>query len=338
MNQVIKEYLISLKNKTVSLEELSALFAGDTTYEEFASYIEELCAENILIPIKTRGRNYSNPSLFYFYRVDKYLLNKELMEQIQSLQLKVHKGISLSAYYGLSQERITEDLPYILKVDRFLTEKGFQLEEALSPERSFQLVADEKWIDEKGGRKLLERLKVWEALKISTTPDPLMYALNPAMLGSKVHRHLIVENKATFYGLSDAIRNTPFTTLVYGCGWKIAGSVQMLPKQLSMEEQTHTYDYFGDLDYEGMSIWLHVYEAVNAKPALPFYEALLRTNRAEGKTNQRKNLQALEQFLAFFQEEDQNKIQETLENGGYYPQETLTKDILQEIGRSAIWK
>lgn len=336
MNQVIEEYLIALKNKTVSLEELSALFNGDTTYAEFASYIEAFCAENILIPIKTRGRNYSSPSLFYFYRIDKHLLNKELMEQIQSQQWKVHRSISLSAYYGLTRERFIEDLPYILKVDRFLTEQGFPLEEALAPERSFQLVADEKWIDEKGGRKLLERLKVWEALKISTTPDPLMYALNPARLDAEVHRHLIVENKATFYGLCDSIRETPYTTLVYGCGWKIAGSVKMLPKQLSMEEQTHTYDYFGDMDYEGLSIWFQVYEAVNAKPALPFYEALLRTNRAEGKTNQRRNLQALEHFLTFFSEEDQSKIQGVLKSGGYYPQETLTKEILQEIGRTAI--
>ncbi len=338
MNSIILEYLKSLKKKTVSLDELTALFTGKTTYTEFASYIEELNGENILAPIKARGRNVKNPSLFYAYKVNTHLLHKDLIEEIQNLQLQLKNNISLSAYYRLNRESFKKDLPWIMKIDAFLSEKGFPVEEVCTPERSFQLVSDEKWIDQKGGKKLLERLKIWDDLKITSIPDPLMLYINPLVLREKVQKHLIIENKATFYAVSDMITKTSFATVVYGCGWKIAGSMHTLPKQLSLEDRVHKYYYFGDLDYEGLSIWAHVKESVNAIPAVPFYEALLQTSCAYGKTTQRKNEKALQLFSSFFDEEYRMKINNTLESGGYYPQETLSKEVLHKIWRTASWK
>ena len=35
-----------------------------------------------------------------------------------------------------------------------------------APERSYEITGDEKWIDENGGREILERVKLLEKLKI----------------------------------------------------------------------------------------------------------------------------------------------------------------------------
>ncbi len=123
---------------------------------------------------------------------------------------------------------------------------------------------------------MLERIKLWDKLKITTNPDPLMLAINPLKLKRSDHIHLAVENKATFYALMDSIKDTEFTSLVYGAGWKIVSNIHRLPTQLGLEEDLHRVYYFGDIDAEGIFIWYYLYEKYQIELALPFYKALLK--------------------------------------------------------------
>ncbi len=114
-------------------------------------------------------------------------------------------------------------MPYIQQVHDYLTQRGFPQSEATAPERSFHLVGDEKWIDEKGGRKLLEAIGVWEQLKVTAMPDPLMFAVHLQQVGEQqgIYRHLIVENKTTYYAILPILSSLPYATLIYGAGWKV---------------------------------------------------------------------------------------------------------------------
>lgn len=120
-----------------------------------------------------------------------------------------------------------------------------------------------------------------------------MFAINPNQLlsNSSIHRHLIVENKATYSGLIGSLTNTRFTTLIYGSGWKISSSLDQLSKQLGLtaKEIQHEIYYFGDLDYEGISIFYHLYEKYNAKLATSFYEAMLKKPYWKRKSNKERH-------------------------------------------------
>ncbi len=247
----------------------------------------------------------------------------------------------MRAYLSTSEKKWVEDEPWILKIDEYLKTNGLPTADTNSSERSYELVKDEKWMDEKGGKALLERIHLFDKLKIVKTPDPLMFSLNPQRIAfnQKVHKHLIVENKATYYGLIDSLASTSCTTLIFGSGWKIVSSLRQLAQQVGLTKNEHQHEiyYFGDLDYEGISIYYYLYEKYDVKLAIEFYQALLEKSFYKGKDHQTRNEEAIKHFLLHFTEEEQEKLVDLFQEKGYYPQEALVKDELQHIWRKTTW-
>jgi hypothetical protein len=343
MKKQIISFLMLLKKTTISLTQLENIFSGDTSYDIMATNIKELIDEGILEEISPDHNNGKNVPLAYKFRINRPKLKKELIEDIQSIRVKLQPEIALEDYFTLSEDTWRKDLTYILKVNEYLKENKF-FEKVTNQEHSYNITGDEKWIDEKGGRKLLERIKLWDKLEILSTGEPLMLAVNSAMIAANPaqflkgeHLHLIVENKATFYALLDSLKETAFTSLIFGSGWKVVSNISMLSKQLGLEGENKLY-YFGDLDYEGITIWNSLNEKINAKLAVGFYTELLKKNYSFGKESQQKNQEALTQFLKVFTDEEKEYIKTLLDNGGYYPQEALTKYELGNIWRNNIWE
>jgi hypothetical protein len=285
--------------------------------------------------IDAAGENYKHPSLANKYAIRKDAL-KTHQQEIKQWQLTVHPLMSLDRYYELSEREWKKDLVYIEKIDGYLKNCGVPTLPASMPQRSYELVADEKWL-EAGGLKVLERLNILAQLKIETTPDPLMFSVAPNKFGSTGHQHLVVENKTTYYALADVLCQTQFTSLVYGEGWKAVANLAYLPKQLNLPDCAHRVYYFGDLDAEGIRIWWSINNKIQLKPAVPFYRALLAKRAELGKQNQRPDAQAMEHFLAYFNQAEQQMLADLLSQGRYYPQEALTKNELQEIWRTGKW-
>lgn len=340
---MMKNRLVSVlevaKKSTITLSELEKIADNRDTYEDFAEAVQTLLDEGCIKAVKSHGANWRGlPNSF---RIQKGKVKQPLIGEIQEMQFKVHQAIELQAYFSLSRKKWMEDKPWILMIDRYLQSNGLPTTYTNSSERSYDLVKDEKWIDEKGGKALLEKINLMDKLKIMKTPDPLMFAINPNQLVSNqtIHKHLIVENKATYFSLIDSLSTTNFTTLIYGSGWKIASSLSQLSKQLGLmnEEVQHAIYYFGDLDYEGISIYFHLYEKYKVKVATCFYEAMLRKPFYKGKENQMRNEVAVQHFLHYFDEECQEIIAKMFEENGYYPQEVLTKEELHHIWRNALW-
>lgn len=159
-----------------------------------------------------------------------------------------------------------------------------------------------------------------------------------SVMGAQVKAtHLIVENKTTFQALLPILYESDCHTLIYGCGNKITGNIEMFSLQYPLVNAEHHFYYFGDLDYEGIRIWYDTHRQQPMQPALPFYQACLSYPPASGKTNQRKDEEALEEFLAYFTQKEQEIIRVSLDNGKYYPQEILSTAQLQHIWRSSQW-
>lgn len=75
--------------------------------------------------------------------------------------------------------------------------------------------------------------------------------------------------------LLPALSATCFTTLLYGAGFEIVGSFSLFDKQLPLPNVQHTYYYFGDIDFAGISIWYLLHKQQPIELALPFYKAAL---------------------------------------------------------------
>lgn len=337
MYNKILAFLKSYHKKTVSIAELEKLFSGDIGYEEFANRVNEFVDKGVLSPIKAHEYNYKSISLANTYRINRVKLQQDLLNEIEHYHFLLHPQIQLKDYFSLSETQWRRDLPWIEKIDAYLKAKGLPQEEATAPERSYHLVGDEKWIAEKGGQKVLQRLGLWDLLKITSVPDPLMLAVNPACFNQPVGTHLVVENKATYYALLELLPETRFLSLVYGAGWKIVSGISMLEGQLNLPDQKQQIYYFGDLDNEGISIWYALNTRRPVFPATDFYRALLRRPFTRGKENQQSNEEALASFLRFFEQAERDKIVQVLNSSGYYPQESLNRQEVQEIWRQGSW-
>ena len=338
MEETFVLFLKSRKNRTVLLSELEDQVSGDVDYSRFAQEILNLEEKKVLARVKANGENHKNPSLAITYRINKSLLQVKLTENLKRARLYLHPMIDLETYFRLPEEHWEKDRPFLEKVDQYIRRNGFPEEQVPAPERSFELVEDEKWITEGGGQEILERIGVWNLLKMMPVSDPLMFALNPLCIQNEVHRHLIVENKTTYQGLLPALQDTSFTTLIYGSGKKIVKSIEQFDLQLPLQAKKHLFYYFGDLDYEGILIWYSLSKKIPVLLALPFYEACLRKPYAFGKLNQRPNEEALQAFVAYLNEVNQEKLKEMFQNGGYYPQEIIKTNELQHIWRKTSWK
>ena len=178
---------------------------------------------------------------------------------------------------------------------------------------------------------------MWDLLEIWPIADPVSFAVNPAKLNEQHPKLLIVENKATFYSLLPALKDSDFTALLYGQGNAITGTIQVLHEQLPLNYDNVTFYYFGDIDAEGIAIWYTLQQKNAVTVALPFYTACLQKEAAKGKQYQRQNKIAIDAFVHHFSQQDSHKITAALQQGLYYPQEILSAEQLQHIWRNAQW-
>ena len=334
MEARLKELLARFKKSTITIDELSLLLHDQhLQYEAFARLILSFEESGILKMIRASGRNPRTPSIAYRYRIRKHLLKENEHIELRNYQLTFHPAIKLDDYYSLPKERWDKDLPYLTLLDTYIKTYDFPDDFVPAPERSVRLVQDEKWISEKGGKDLLERVHLWAKMNVIPVSDPLMMAVNPIQLIGSDHLHLIVENKTTYQALLSSLNETVFSTLIYGCGNKIVKSIEQLEWQLPLPNARHHYYYFGDIDRSGITIWDRLTKKVPVQLALPFYHSCLGKKPLKGKENQPYNEEAMNHFIESFTKKGEHSIRTQLNQGFYYPQEILNTAELKMIWR-----
>ncbi|WP_270583795.1 Wadjet anti-phage system protein JetD domain-containing protein [Bacillus smithii] len=336
--QYIKSLLSTFTKKTISLSDLEKLIKPWVqSYDEFSQTILQLENEHILEMIKSKGRTTRAPFLAFHYRINKSLLVEDFHKELQRYRNILHPSITIDEYYRKDPSIWKNDLPMIKKIDHYLKRYSFPNEPVPAPERSVELVGDEKWITDGGGKELLERIGVFNTLQIIPVAEPLMFAVNPTKVSETTQLHLIVENKTTYQGLLPVLKETSFSTLVFGSGKKVISSIEQFSMQYPVEAH-HCFYYFGDIDREGISIWHSLTTKIPAIPALPFYRACLAKEPAVGKEYQKERAKSVEAFLRFFTAEEQSQLKALFANDQYYPQEIIKKRELQQIWRKSNWK
>lgn len=335
MNKLTK-FLSSYNKTKISILQLADQ-CPNLSYEAFAHEILRLEEQQMLTAVKAAGMNGKQPPLANVYKINKMLTRQNILQQVKQLKRTLHPAIWVEYYLTKNLDELERDLCALEQLNTYLRQNGFPTTKALAQERSFEIFSDEKWITDNDGKHFLEKVKVWDLLEIWPIADPVSFAINPIRFNEATHQLLIVENKATFYGLLPAIKESAFTALIYGQGNAINGTIQVLPEQLPLNYDNVQYYYFGDIDAEGITIWYSLKQKYDIALAMPFYKACLQKDAAQGKEYQRKNEEAIEVFTGYFSQEEANKIIAALQNGFYYPQEILNAEELQHIWRNACW-
>ena len=331
-------FLAGYSGRRVSLIEMERAVPGIVEYRLFADGVLQLMEEGILVPIRAHGMNGAQPALPNSYQVQKQRLKADFFEEIRQFQFSLHPLIQLDCYFKRSEALWKKEELWLGKLQGYLAINGLPEIEASIWERSYEIMGDEKWISECGGRSFLQRVGIFEKLKIVDLIEPLMFALNPRRIQEPCCYHLIVENKTTFDALAEILPETAFLTLIYGAGKCFLNSITQLESQLHMPDAQHVLFYFGDLDLEGITIWYLLNKRRPASLALPFYQALLGKKSNQGKINQRKDEKAYQEFCSCFSQGEQEIIQGLFAGQSYYPQEALTTQEVQDIGRTIWWK
>lgn len=91
--------------------------------------------------------------------------------------------------------------------------------------------------------------------------------------------------------------------------------------------------YFGDIDFEGINIFLLLqekYSEYNILPYLDGYKKMLELEKSpkDIRANQNIKNDNIEKFISFFDEKYQEKLKYIFENKKYIPQEILNYDIM----------
>lgn len=330
MKNKLHTYLSNYKKTYINLDELINLFNNNTDYFVLAEIIKEIEKDGGIEPVKKSGYNNRAIPLSYKYRVNKQFFRQNFYNKLHKKQYEINSRISLEDYYSLNEVTYDKDETYIDLVSKYLDNNSDTKTKKYIPELSFEIVGDEKWIQEKGGETVLKRLHIWNELLFNEQIEPLSFAINPNKLSQEKHYHLIIENKTPFLYLINHINKSKYTTIIYGKGWQIISNIHLLLKQINCSGQ-HIYEYFGDLDHEGLSIFYSLSNKIEVKPAIHFYEEMMKYKSVNGKYNQRINEDAVDKFTTYFTEEQQNFIMKILSKKTYYPQEILNENIMSKI-------
>lgn len=321
MKNEIIALLKAHKRKRIKLIDLEKKLPSHCDYWEYSEVILSLIDEGFLSTVKASKYNGKIPELPNQFNIHKHILNKEFYRELAGFVLEYGNKISIDTYYDLDEEIWRADLPYLKMIVNFLDLNGIPKETHTTQEMSYILTGDEKWLFN-GGVKLLKRIDLYDKLPITNENEPASFAINPNQIQGN-HKHLIVENKSVYYRLLPLLKETAFSTLIYGGGWRIISSIVDFRKQYPFEGD-HKFYYFGDIDYEGLKIY-RVLSGVEAMDlAISFYKLLMTKEMSRGKETQIND----EKATTFFCSVLGSRIEDVLSDGYYWPQEGLNTEEL----------
>lgn len=312
--------------------------SGINDYSEYCQLVLTLVQDNIIEPINDSGPNGMNPTLYKRYKlIRSEQAYEELIPEIRLL----HSAFNIEGYLN-QPAKYKEHKIWIDQLDAFIKINNKSLNITVSiNERSFQIFHLEKAlkVDMELAGVLNFNRGIRDFLNYYMTPEPFfthnVVSYNDMEL-EKVNI-LISENKDTWYTLRKIMQphrnelfGIPFHILLFGEGKKINRKSSTLTDydKITLEGFKSTYYYFGDIDYEGISIYNDLKEhnkTLDIQLMTPLYsEMLLKSEQTRLPiTKDHQNARALDNFLACFEEAYRKKVLDILCARQYVPQEIL---------------
>lgn len=345
--QAIKCGIKTKKKKTITVGEIYSIAEGsklitpsDFVSQEgnrsFQSAVNQLIEEGL---IKKCGKSQNT----HFMMPSKYKIANAEESDLKTWKERIVKLIIRPAekeYYLKNIEDFKNDCEIIEKIMCFLKKDKKDIFEKTVNERSYEIFSDEKLLIGKGlsgedGRKIMKRLRLtYEHLSCTETLEPFFSFQNHAFQSHKENVIFIIENKDTFWTFKKAFLdqeiNAAINLLIYGEGRKILSSFQFIENYVENIEKQQII-YFGDLDAEGINIFIELvdrYPNCHIQPFKKAYQAIYETGKTKQiyKTLKKQNVveSHINRFVECFEDPLRQEIKMLLSQGFYIPQEALS--------------
>lgn len=308
-------------------------------YETFAIAIKELVIKEVLQEMKNSGWNGRNPELRKNYKIIK---NSPDYTDIKREIYGLNPPINIE-YYLKNPKEFIKDRDFIDIINQFLENSPHDI--VSINERAFQLFNDEKFFRDSDkeralGEKILKNLGLsYEDLNCFYSYEPFFCRFKDNYGAEEIRNILIIENKDTFWSLKKLLfednHDLNIHFLIYGEGNKITASFQFV-REYGLRKKDN-YFYFGDLDSEGINIFMSLKEKYPEYNIKLFKEAYLYLIYVSGekklpeiKKSQKIKEGNIETFCGYFDPDIKEKIKYIIKEGFYIPQEALSFSFLRK--------
>ncbi|MDI6720591.1 Wadjet anti-phage system protein JetD domain-containing protein [Methanoculleus sp.] len=355
MERLLRTIVLEHKNKRIQLSEIERtlkerginLFADQSRQHKFIETVDTFIARGILEPLKG-----ARPLQQYRGLPDRYTIHRDviadagapLSPEYRNELFSLSPPISID-YYVTHGDEYLRDRNYILRINDLILRRE-ECEVLTINERSYELFGDEKAIampDEASvkGALILKKLRLTlEDIRAKQVFEPFFWIEKDfSNLQRKTERTvLIVENKDTFWTLQQAVTDGVLAgvhLVIYGEGKAILKKFEYIETVGGVPDDR--YRYFGDIDWEGISIYNRLrarYPEYDIRPATGLYTYILQKAGFAGARPLRRPQRAgnLFPFLDFFDEETGDAIRQIVTAERYLPQEVLNATDLSRFG------
>ena len=320
---IVKE-ILQRKSATITLDELAQL-CDAPDYSAFVSEVNGFIDSGLLRHIG-KEKNGMYPPMFSRYRI---LREKEDLTGIKDEILRLGPEFNPSGY--LSNIALYIKHRDLLRcLSDYVHDKRAELDLSMSRnERAYAIWGNEKLLDDTVCKSML-RFTGWEArLNYYNTPEPFFdYLCN----GANTKTILILENKDIWFSLRKIFMENKTACRIYGhyVDGLLYGEGKKITRTGALEDYSNegfnadpSFYYWGDLDYEGISIFLTV-SLFPVQLFVPGYMAMLDYGGSQMITQCRTTQVPpanMYGFMKYFDHRSCAEIKALLESGQYIPQE-----------------
>ncbi len=325
-------------------QDMPAFLQSPEGQRTFNSAVRQLIEDALLLPV---GRKPNTTGGLY----SKYKIVDEIKPKDDELVPEMVRTIVLPAkldYYLKNTRDYIKDKEIITIISDFLRQTKF--ETVTVNERAYELFGDEKFFKGEGkdrsrGELILKRLGLnYQNIGCKETLEPFFSFAKKDFYLHHERKIYIIENKDTFWSFKENVMDgTAAVTvdmLIFGEGRKILSSFKFI-EEYEINPNTDEVFYFGDLDPEGINIYSELAVGYPEYRIIPFYagyEAMLDIGlkRPSAVVRKRQIIKAvnIKRFLAGFNQELAEKLNELFTSGCYIPQEALSAvEMRERFGR-----
>ncbi len=321
MERLIRTIVLEHKNKRIHLTGIESalkerginLFADQSRHHKFIETVDSFIARGLLEPLKG-----ARPLQQYRGLPDRYTIHRDVIADTAPLSPE-HRNELVSLlppiridHYATHADEYLRDRDYILRINDLIRRRG-DCEVLTTNERSYELFGDEKAIGAPAdaavdGALILRNLRLTlEDIRAKQVYEPFFWIEKDFsdQKGKAERTVLIVENKDTFWTLQQAVTDGVLAGIhlvIYGEGNAILKKFEYIETVGGVPDDR--YRYFGDIDWEGISIYNRLrtrYPEYDIRPATGLYAFILQKAGPAGARPLRRPQRAgtLSPFLDF---------------------------------------
>ena len=335
-----------LKNrnkKTISKDEIKQMMAFCSDEELYRS-IKACENDGVLLPIFSSGTN-GNLSFPVYLKYRILTEQSDYSNEFAAIDA-LHPKLQSNGYLRRKPQEYQKHQANLLRLNRFFFNANAETIPISKKERAFQIFGEEKTLDERDFIDFLARLGITsDTLQFYDTPDYCFPDYIP--IRKEKMTLLICENKDIWFNLRRRMFEDHAATLfgvaldgvVFGCGNRVSEPGAVTSYAQFYKGAAVDFLYWGDIDREGLNIYLRVVRAnseVNIRLFTAGYEQMLlrvRNRVVPNSQDHREQKMDYTEIFTLFSEQAQQELTTYLEQNKRVPQEVVSYAVLLESMR-----